>query len=1116
MGSDSPCGFSSSEDVIRNTGKLRNRLAQTTGIDDLGGERKIRPRCCPGERRVFEEERSNRNCKTHNSSYSNSSSYSSVTSISSKNSNCRSKKSHQNSSSCASTSSSNTTSNSNCSSKWIQQQQQQQHRLGVNTAAMPRFKWREIREVGMEFLDYLEETDRREDPIEKEDLRSIYNNEFRQRGVHPYFGQVTHVLKAHGEIRGCAGVIEPYRQAKLYDQRGVFSHFSIEDVDLTYLLTQDRLLLVAEKHGIRITSTLVEENGTISMTTEITQEHTLTVYVENTSGSTMLFTSSSFLKGAVGFTLQSPPTVSRAAPLHLMPGGRHEVAVRFKAEQVGLYQECLAFEFRAREPRAQPFHIARFLEVDCRAPDSTGRVENRNAAREPDSTGRDENRNAEREPFAGAVGNRSTEPLASASASAEPEVCRVGNRVAEREPEVCRVGNRVAEREPVASPSHVKAESPNSSVMEQLAPTAPYTPAVRERYRVEHFTVEDGERPNDMCVSGLVWERPLQEHRVPPHVGDLIKFLAKQGCSPNMRTQLLELKALLESPMSFENYCKRFQLLIQLEETQMLVDIRAYDMKDAEMTKDATNKRLLTLKVPGVAENRPSVLRGDHLLVIKSKERHLGVMVKYKGYVHRVECEQVKLGFGPKLMSGFIDGMEFDVEFTVNRLPVRLQMRAVELAHTHNLKDLLFPTGSKVTMPAELPKPRLFDSKLEKNPEQYSAVQNMVAGVSRPAPYLLFGPPGTGKTVTIVEAIKQVLASPSCSHILACAPSNSAADLLCERVLEHADSHRVYRIYASSRDPSTIPPALQRNCNASGGGIMFPSKEELMKYKILITTLVTAGRLVSAGFSTGHFSHVFVDEAGHATEPDTIIPLAGLLDPQSGQLVLAGDPKQLGPILRSTIAKKHGLEVSLLERLMKNNPLYQKDESGTYNQRYVTKLLHNYRSHKSILKVPNDLFYEGELIASADEVATSMYCNWEHLPKKGFPVIFHGVVGKDEREENSPSFFNRSEVEVVLGYLRKLLLETQGKKGVARISPKDIGIIAPYRKQVLKVRQAISRVDKDLKKMDGIDELKVGSVEEFQGQERRVIIVTAVRNSDEFLKIDKKFNIGFLKNVKVH
>ncbi|MEQ2190685.1 hypothetical protein XENOCAPTIV_005536, partial [Xenoophorus captivus] len=92
-------------------------------------------------------------------------------------------------------------------------------------------------------------------------------------------------------------------------------------------------------------------------------------------------------------------------------------------------------------------------------------------------------------------------------------------------------------------------------------------------------------------------------------------------------------------------------------------------------------------------------------------------------------------------------------------------------------------------------------------------------------------------------------------------------------------------------------------------------------------------------------------------------------------------------------------------------------------------------------------FYDGELQACADEYSRNLYCTWEHLPKQGFPVIFHGVAGVDERESSSPSFFNVSEVEVLMGYVRKLL-ESQGKKGVAKIAPKDIGIIAPYRKQV--------------------------------------------------------------------
>lgn len=107
---------------------------------------------------------------------------------------------------------------------------------------------------------------------------------------------------------------------------------------------------------------------------------------------------------------------------------------------------------------------------------------------------------------------------------------------------------------------------------------------------------------------------------------------------------------------------------------------------------------------------------------------------------------------------------------------------------------------------------------------------------------------------------------------------------------------------------------------------------------------------------------------------------------------------------------------------------------------------------------------------------------------KNFPLIFHGVTGLEEREATSPSFFNRTEVEVLMDYVKKLL-QTHSKKGRATIAPKDIGIIAPYRKQVgnrfscrvlrfattalimhllcatqvQKIRQALNKLEKDLK-----------------------------------------------------
>ncbi|XP_070601729.1 helicase MOV-10 isoform X2 [Erythrolamprus reginae] len=659
-----------------------------------------------------------------------------------------------------------------------------------------------------------------------------------------------------------------------------------------------------------------------------------------------------------------------------------------------------------------------------------------------------------------------------------------------------------------------------TKLAEQLGPSEPYQPYQAKLHKPQFRSIEDGFPPDNNLRSELQ-NKALDQYKYPSDLKDLIECL-NEGNTPNDGTgdKIARLQSSLEAPLQFDNYSEKFCLLLHLEEIQMEVDIHRYDMENVSMVKDKYNKRLLVLKVPGVAENRPSVLRGDHLFVSLSDAQPKYKFPFYKGYVHAVELDQVKLGFSEKLLNIFIDNMKFDVEFTFNRLPLRLQHRAVMLAQKKQLFHLLFPCFSyKESLLSTNQELRLYNANLNNNEEQKEAVRQVVAGTSRPAPYLIFGPPGTGKTVTMVEAIKQVLRCIEGAHVLACAPSNSASDLLCQLLMKHVNNRNIYRMNASSRDYHTIPEDIKPVCNwdKAQNCPIFPRREELQSYQIIITTLVTAGRLASADFPEGHFSHVFIDESGYAVEPESLIAISGILpmmDPKKningGQLVLAGDPKQLGPILRSPLADNHGLGLSLLERLMHNNPLYQMT-NGKYNPQYVTMLVRNYRSHKAILDFPNKKFYDEKLLECGDRLIIDSYCNWSELPKPKFPIIFHGVCGEDQQEAKSPSFFNTAEISVLMSYLQKLLLENQGKKGQPKISPKDIGIISPYRKQVEKIRKAINI---KLKSLVGINDLKVGSVEEFQGQERRVVLISTVRSSSNYFGIDEEFNLGFLKNPK--
>ncbi|XP_068029517.1 helicase MOV-10 isoform X2 [Anomalospiza imberbis] len=656
-----------------------------------------------------------------------------------------------------------------------------------------------------------------------------------------------------------------------------------------------------------------------------------------------------------------------------------------------------------------------------------------------------------------------------------------------------------------------------SQLAKDLGPSAPFQPYEASLQRLVTVVTEDGIPPDSSLKNQLEREIPLGTYQYPKSLKDTLLL----GPNTSASSSWAAMRSLLEAPLQAENYHQKFQLLLHLEEIQMEVDIRRYDMQDVTMVQE---RALLVLNVPGVAENRPSLLRGDHLFAHLSSERDHSPLVQYKGYVHSVELDKVRLGFSSKLQKKFVKNLKFDVTFTFNRLPLQVQHRAAVLAVHRGLFSLLFPSASCHKSLFSGPfQPQWFNRKLETNEEQCRAVTHIVTGVSRPAPYLIFGPPGTGKTVTMVEAIKQVWTCFKDARILACAPSNSAADLLCQCLIKDIAPQNVYRLIASSRSYREVPSDIMPCCNWDDeqSSYVYPSKESLRHYRIIITTLVTAGRLVSANFPPGFFSHVFIDECGHAVEPESVVAIAGLLapmdeetNPNGGQLVLAGDPKQLGPVLTSPLAIQYGLGTSLLERLMLHNPLYKKS-SGGYDPQFITKLLWNYRSHEAILRIPNELFYDNELkVCKSNGLdIRNLYCTWEELPKKGFPIIFHGVCGEDQREARSPSFFNTAEIEVLVHYLKKLL--QSGVKGSCpTVSPKEIGIISPYRKQVEKIRKAITSLDPDLQKLPDISQLKVGSVEEFQGQERLVILISTVRSCSTYLQFDQTFRLGFLKNPK--
>jgi len=157
----------------------------------------------------------------------------------------------------------------------------------------------------------------------------------------------------------------------------------------------------------------------------------------------------------------------------------------------------------------------------------------------------------------------------------------------------------------------------------------------------------------------------------------------------------------------------------------------------------------------------------------------------------------------------------------------------------------------------------------------------------------------------------------------------------------------------------------------------------------------------------------------------------------------------------------------------------------------------NFRSHASILQYPNDCFYKNDLEACGNQ-HTNAFIGSTILPNPNYPIIFHAIPGLDQREANSPSFFNVDEVLQVKAYAEEL-----HRLGAV---PDDVGIITPYHGQVLKIRKALATTA-----MSGV---KVASVEEYQGQERKIIIISTVRSSRNYIETDLRHTLGFVSHPR--
>lgn len=302
--------------------------------------------------------------------------------------------------------------------------------------------------------------------------------------------------------------------------------------------------------------------------------------------------------------------------------------------------------------------------------------------------------------------------------------------------------------------------------------------------------------------------------------------------------------------------------------------------------------------------------------------------------------------------------------------------------------------------------------------------------------------------------------------------------------------NKMFRFYSPSfaKKMNRINQKLKPCSNLKYNYHIQPSLQELLSYNVVICTLVNSGRL--KGLGSSHFDYIFIDECASSAEPYVNIPISLAISAKEkfrASLVLLGDPKQLGQIMRTFHSERYGFNISTMERVMD----MKKYTFGTqgYNPKFIVQLTDNFRSHHSILSFSNNNFYNSILNAKQEAGIANFAIGWPLLPNREFPVIFNSSWTASENE--GTSLFNTGDINFIKKYVSSLL--KNGIKG-KKVSAKDIGIISPYAAQRERLKDIYT---------NGIE---IGTVEYFQGREKLVIILSTVRS--------KTPTVGFLKNEK--